>query len=58
MCGGLGAILYECLTLKLPRPMEKGSDPIRTILESKVIPIQEILSDIDPGLAKFVMKCL
>jgi len=54
----LGAILYECLTLKLPRPMEKGSDPIRTILESKVVPIQEVASDIHQDLAKFIMKCL
>jgi len=54
----LGAILYECLTLRLPRPMEKGSDPIRTILESKVVPIQEIVSDMHQELAKFVMKCL
>lgn len=54
----LGAILYECLTLKLPRPMEKGSDPIRTILESKVVPLQEIIPDIQPALANFVMTCL
>ncbi len=54
----LGAILYECLTLKLPRPMEKGCDPIRTILESKIVPIQEIASDLHPELTKFVMKCL
>ena len=54
----LGVILYECLTLRLPRPMEKGSDPIRTILESKVVPLQEIIPDIHPVLAKFVMKCL
>ena len=54
----LGAILYECLTLKLPRPMEKGSDPIRTILESKIIPLQEMISDIHPEVIKFVMKCL
>ena len=54
----LGAVLYECLTLKLPRPMEKGSDPIRTILESKAVLIQEIVSDIHQDLARFVMKCL
>lgn len=54
----LGAILYECLTLKLPRPMEKGSDPIRTILESKVVPLQELMPEIHPELIKFVMKCL
>ena len=38
--------------------MEKGSDPIRTILESKVVPIQEVFSDIHQDLAKFIMKCL
>ena len=54
----LGVILYECLTLKLPRPMEKGSDPIRTILESKIVPLQEIVPDIHPEITKFVMKCL
>jgi pSer/pThr/pTyr-binding forkhead associated (FHA) protein len=54
----MGAILYECLTLKLPRPMEKGADPIRTILESKIIPLQEMISDIHPEISKFVMKCL
>lgn len=54
----LGAILYECLTLKLPRPMEKGSDPIRTILESKIIPLQELMPERHPEVIRFVMKCL
>ncbi|MFY7876820.1 MAG: serine/threonine-protein kinase, partial [Pirellula sp.] len=54
----LGAILYECLTLKLPRPMEKGSDPIRTILESKIVPLQELMPELHPEVIKFVMKCL
>lgn len=54
----LGAILYECLTLKLPRPIEKGSDPIRTILESKIVPIQDLMPDIHPAIERFVKKCL
>ena len=54
----LGAILYECLTLRLPRPFEKGVDPIRTILESDVMQIDEVLPDIHPLLSRFVMKSL
>jgi len=54
----LGAIFYECLTLRLPRPHEKGSDPIRTILQSDVVPIEKVMPDIHPALAKFLMKSL
>jgi serine/threonine protein kinase len=54
----LGAILYECLTLKLPRPLQPGIDPIRVVLDSKLIPIQKVLPDIPNSIARFVMKSL
>ncbi len=56
--GSLGAILYECLTLKLPRPLQPNSDPIRVILESKLVPIEELIPDIHPRIARFIMKSL
>jgi eukaryotic-like serine/threonine-protein kinase len=54
----LGAILYECLTLQLPRPFEKGIDPIRTILESIIIPIETVLPEVPIELANFMTIAL
>jgi serine/threonine protein kinase len=53
----LGAIMYECLTLQLPRPLISG-DPVRTVLESQVVPIEKIRSDIPPALARFIARSL
>ncbi len=54
----LGAILYECLTQKLPRPMKPGVDPIRTILDSEMVPIAEVFPDVPKRVAHFIMKSL
>ncbi len=54
----LGAILYECLTGKLPRPLQAGVEPIRVVLESKIVPIQELLPTIPRGIAEFIEKSL
>lgn len=54
----LAAIFYECLTLKLPRPTAAGGDPLRAVLESKVVPIESILLDIPPALASFFSTAL
>ncbi len=56
--GSLGAILYECLTQKLPRPMKPGVDPIRTILDSELVPIADVYPDIPKRVAHFIMKSL
>ncbi len=37
----LGAILYECLTLELPRPLPPDADPVRVVLDCNVIPIEK-----------------
>jgi serine/threonine protein kinase len=54
----LAVILYECLTLLLPRRIEKGADPIRTILESKIIPLDAVLPDVPVELARFMSVAL
>ncbi len=54
----LGAILYETMTMRLPRIFAPGEDPIRVILESKVVPIRDLLPDIHPALDNFMMKAL
>ena len=54
----LSAIIYECLTLKQPRPVIPGADPIRTILESDVVTISELIPDIHAGFASLLMKGL
>jgi pSer/pThr/pTyr-binding forkhead associated (FHA) protein len=54
----LGAIFYECLTQKLPRPMKPGVDPIRTILESGLVSILDVFPGIPKRIADFVMKSL
>ncbi len=54
----LGAIVYECLTQKLPRPMQSGVDPIRIILESKLISLDVILPDLPKRVTRFIMKAL
>lgn len=50
----LGAILYECLTNQLPRPVEEGKDPIRTILESKLVPIKQVRTDLPLPFTAFL----
>jgi serine/threonine protein kinase len=54
----LAVILYECLTLLLPRKIEKGADPIRTILESKIIPLDVVLPNVPVELARFMSVAL
>lgn len=54
----LGAILYEALTNRLPRPVPEGASPINTILYSDSIPINLLLPDIPKELADFLGHCL
>lgn len=54
----MGAILYECLTRKLPRLIQPGADPIRTILESNVVPISQIIPELPKPIAFVLMRSL
>jgi serine/threonine-protein kinase len=54
----MGAIFYECLTLKLPRVHQKGTDPIRTILHAELVPLNKVLPEATPELVAFSNKCL
>lgn len=54
----LGAIVYECLTRELPRPMKPGADPIRIILASEIVAIDALLPDVPKRVARFIMKAL
>jgi len=54
----LGAILYECLTSQVPRPLQPGVDPIRIVLDSKPVPIQVVMPSIPKRIAQFIMKSL
>lgn len=54
----LGAILYECLTQKLPRPRKPGVDPIRVVLDSEIVSIEGLLPDLPECVVQFIMKAL
>lgn len=54
----LGAILYEALTNRPPRPIPEGASPMNTILYSDAIPIQLILPDIPKDISDFLQRCL
>jgi len=54
----LGAILYEALTNRPPRPIPEGASPMNTILYSDAIPIQLIMPDIPKDLSDFLQRCL
>ncbi len=54
----LGAIVYECLTGELPRPMKPGADPIRVILASEIVAIDALLPSVPKRVARFIMKAL
>jgi pSer/pThr/pTyr-binding forkhead associated (FHA) protein/tRNA A-37 threonylcarbamoyl transferase component Bud32 len=54
----LGAILYECLTNRLPRVHTPGENPIKTILQSKIVPIQSVMPTLPRAVSDFVNCCL
>ncbi len=54
----LGAILYECLTNRLPRVHAPGENPIKTILQSKIVPIQSVMPELPQVVCSFVDCCL
>lgn len=54
----LGAMLYECLTARLPRVHTPGENPIKTILQSKIVPIQTVMPSLPRALSNFVNYCL
>lgn len=54
----LGAILYECLTNRLPRVHTPGENPIKTILQSKIVPIQTVMPTLPRAVCDFVNCCL
>jgi pSer/pThr/pTyr-binding forkhead associated (FHA) protein len=54
----LGAIIYEGLTNRLPRPIPEGVNPINTIIYADTIPIQLVLPDIPAELAIFLNTAL
>jgi hypothetical protein len=54
----LGAIIYESLTNRLPRPNPEGANPVNTIIYADPIPIQLVVPDIPAELANFLNTCL
>jgi len=54
----MGSMLYECLTLRHPRPLEKGIDPIQSILESRITPIETVDPEIPNPLKGLISKSL
>lgn len=54
----LGAILYECLTNRLPRVHTPGENPIKTILQSKIVPIQSVMPQLPRAVSDYVNCCL
>ncbi len=54
----LGAILYESLTLKLPRNIPAGTNPIRGVLQIDVTELREVMPDCPPELNRFMNMCI
>lgn len=54
----MGAILYECFTKKLPRFFPPKADPIRTVLESNVTPIGDVMPELPKPIAFVLMRSL
>ncbi len=54
----MGAILYECLTNRLPRVHTPGENPIKTILQSKIVPIQSVMPTLPRAVSDFVNYCI
>jgi tRNA A-37 threonylcarbamoyl transferase component Bud32 len=54
----LGAIFYESITGRLPREHHPGMDPIRAILNSRIIPLEQLLPSAPVPLSRFIYQCL
>lgn len=54
----MGALLYECLTLRTPRVATAGADPIRVVMDSVIEPIESFLPDLSEAIRQVVMKSL
>ncbi|MBL8680542.1 MAG: serine/threonine protein kinase [Myxococcales bacterium] len=54
----VGVVLYECTTGALPFVATNVRDMFVRICRGDVIPIEEVLPDIDPTFAAIVMRCL
>lgn len=54
----LGAIAYEALTARVPRPISKGQSPVEVILHTSVQPVESVAGDIPQPLATFLNRCL
>lgn len=54
----LGAIVYECLTNRLPRGLNPDADPIKQILNADTIPITSHLPELPKPIVRFVMKSI
>ncbi len=50
----LGAIAYEALTARVPRPITKGQSPVEVILNTSVQPVESVPNDIPQPLAAFL----
>jgi len=53
----LAAILYECISGVLPRPMNAGCDPIQVILNATASPITEYI-DVPSSISQFLEQAL
>lgn len=54
----LGAIFFECLTGRLPRPMQPNADPVRVVIDSKLIAIEQLLPSIPTTISSLLAKSL
>ncbi len=54
----LGAIFYEAIAGELPREHLPGMDPVRTILNSKIKPIEGAIESAPHQLSEFMNCCL
>lgn len=54
----LGALVYRCLTGRLPRPTATGRDRMRIIVKDTVVPIDRIDAGFPPALARWLTKAL
>ena len=55
---GLGVILYECLTGKLPYAVEQVSEEVTPCFTESPTPLGEVCSNISPQLAATVMRAI